>query len=374
MKIFVKLFAALNLGDDLFLKILLERYPDTEFVISAPEIYKTVFNRYENLHVMEDKNSSRKTVSFKLKSYIERNVFPSLYSKRLKLRADKLCQDVGQHFDAFLSIGGSIFMQPRKLPHYPDVIYYGTAKSYYKNIFFIGCNFGPFNDLKYKDDFRDIFRQANDVCFREKYSWELFSDLTNVRYKPDVVFGLDCPNIEKRSKTVGFSIITARNGVNEQSYIKKYADLISFYQKKNYEIFLFSFCKKQGDEDIIESVVDYLDDDLGVNKVFYDGDIEKFLKVYGSIEKMFCGRFHSMILSILFGQEIYPVIYSKKMTNVLSDIDYKGKVIYMDKFSQLKTAEIYNQIGRNKYDIKDLRKTSGEQFEQLDLFINQDSK
>jgi len=170
MKIFVKLFAALNLGDDLFLKILLERYPDTEFVISAPEVYKIVFNRYENLKVIQDKSNSHKAISYKVRSYIERNLFPSLYSKRLRLRADRRCRNEDEQFDAFLSIGGSIFMQSRKLSHYPDVIYYQAAKSYYKNVFFIGCNFGPFNDPKYKEDFRDVFKQVNDVCFREKYS------------------------------------------------------------------------------------------------------------------------------------------------------------------------------------------------------------
>lgn len=146
--------------------------------------------------------------------------------------------------------------------------------------------------------------------------------------------------------------MTARNETDRNSYIKKYAELIALYQNKGYEIFLFSFCKKQGDEDVINTIVDLLNDKENINKVFYNGDIEAFLDIYSAVEKMFCGRFHSMILSMIFNQKIYPVIYSKKMTNVLEDINYRGKVVFIEEFHRIRPDEVFKEIDSNHYEIE----------------------
>lgn len=369
MKIFVKLFTAVNLGDDLFLKILLERYPHTNFVLPASNIYKEIFKEYDNLKIIEDNLYKRKNLFQKIIGVIERNLFPGIYRKKLQLTSQQalLTEDIG---DAFISIGGSIFMQPKKLPAYLDVEYYKLANNYFTKTFFIGCNFGPYNDQSYKEGYQEIFRQAADVCFREKLSYDIFSDLNNVRYSPDIVFGLNYKDQKKRDKSVGFSIVTARNKTNKERYISKYAELVELYQNRGYEIYLFSFCKKQGDEDVINDITDLLRSKTNINKVFYNGNIDTFLDLYSSVEKMFCGRFHSMILSMLFNQKIYPVIYSKKMTNVLDDINYQGKVIFMEDFHKIKPDEIFTEIDLNHYEIESQKDKSNEQFKKIDLFLN----
>ena len=42
-KIKVYAYTRQNLGDDLFIKILCERYPNTQFVLYAPNVYKDIF-------------------------------------------------------------------------------------------------------------------------------------------------------------------------------------------------------------------------------------------------------------------------------------------------------------------------------------------
>src|SRR5690606_16057274 len=268
MKVFVKLFTSLNLGEDLFLKILLERYPTIEFVVPAPNVYKKVFGEYKNLNIIINPYNQHKAFYYKVLSSLERTLFAKSYVMRIEKKARQMASNKNHKADAFLAIGGSIFMQPRTLPIYFDIEYYKMVKKYFKNTFFIGCNFGPFKNIEYKKGFSEVFSEANDVCFREKYSWELFSELENVRCKPDVVFGLEVPAYKKKPGTVGFSIITPRNKVNKKKYIKKYAELIEFYRSKGYEVFLFSFCKTQGDELIINSIVDLLKETSGINKVF----------------------------------------------------------------------------------------------------------
>lgn len=50
-KMMVSAYTEFNLGDDLFIKVLCERYPDTRFMIIAPRLYKLVFKDIKNLKV-----------------------------------------------------------------------------------------------------------------------------------------------------------------------------------------------------------------------------------------------------------------------------------------------------------------------------------
>ena len=370
MKIYVKLFAALNLGDDLFLKILLERYPNVRFTLSAPETYKDIFKDYNNLVVVKNTLNISKNIFQKILDVLERNLLTKRYKMKLQLKFEEFFNKRNSDYDAFISIGGSIFMQPKKLPVYESIEYYKIVNKKFKNVFFIGCNFGPYTDDSYRENYTTIFNNATDVCFREKESYELFSHLKNIRLCPDIVFGLNYRDIKIEPNTVGFSIITARNTTDKKSYIRKYTELIEYYQNKNYKIFLFSFCKMQGDEDIIQEITENLTHQRNINKVFYIGDINTFLDSYAAVEKMFCGRFHAMILSMIFNQKIYPVIYSKKMTNVLNDINYKGKIIPIEEFYKIDPNTVYKEIDNNYYNIELQREESVKQFKMIDLFIN----
>lgn len=369
MKILIKLYANVNLGDDLFLKMLLERYPNVKFILPAPDEYKIIFKQYSNLEIVKDAYNFELGFLNRGFNYLERKFFLSKYIKKIEKKFLENFTVKGYQFDAFISIGGSIFMQQKKLPVYSSIIYYQLAHKYCKNTFYLGCNFGPYNDSKFVEDYRNIFSDAKDVCFREKQSWSLFSNLNNIRCKPDIVFGFKFPKVSKKNKTVGFSVVSARNGINEEDYFKKYAELIEFYQKKNYEIYLFSFCENQGDGKTINSIVNLVSDHKNINKIIYNGDIDEFLNVYSSMEQMYCGRFHAMILSMIFDQKIYPVIYSKKMLNVLDDIGYKGETISIENFFNIQPDKLLDQIHLNSYDIKEIKTESTEQFQKLDLFL-----
>lgn len=50
-RVMVHGFFTFNLGDDLFLKILIERYPHITFYIYANKNYKELFKEYKNLKV-----------------------------------------------------------------------------------------------------------------------------------------------------------------------------------------------------------------------------------------------------------------------------------------------------------------------------------
>lgn len=368
-KVFLKVYTQINLGDDLFIKMVLERYPNSVFYLNANPSYKNIFSNYTNLEIYT--SDSSKSFASRFKNLIFRKLYPRGYQNLLR---KNVLDENGLYFDNtdfFISIGGSIFIQPYNFPYYADVEYYNIVNEKYidKNVFFIGCNFGPYNDSKYLSSYNTIFSKATDVCFRENSSKKLFSELKTVRAKPDVVFGLNYNSSPKEFKSVGFSIITPRNNISAENYISKYVDLINFYQELGYSIYLFSFCKKEGDEDTINTIVDKLINNQGIHKIFYDGNIDSFLSIYSKVEKVYCGRFHAMILSMIFNQKIYPIVYSKKMINVLNDINYAGKYLLIEDFENLIPSEVDLEFDSNKYEISQTKLDASKQFEILDSYL-----
>lgn len=370
-KVFLRLYSELNLGDDLFLEILLKRYPNIKFILYAREDYRKAFSEYENLIIRnENQRLNRYSVFLsKVFSVFERNIFPKKYSEKLQLSIRDKYSKVFVETDVFISLGGSIFMQPKKLPYYADIEFYNIVNEKYDEVYYLGCNFGPYSDPKYKEQYESIFREAKDVCFRDSYSYHAFNNIANVRYRPDIVFGLQVAKSKKIKNSVGFSVVSPRNKIDKLNYIKKYSELVEYYQQLGYKIYLFSFCKKQGDEETIENILKLIVNKYNIQKVFYDGKVDDFLKVYGSVEKVYCGRFHSMILSMLFDQNIYPIIYSEKMTNVLKDIGYEGDSIKIEDFHSIDPREVSKKIAANVYNIEKEKSLSEEHFNKLDLVL-----
>lgn len=80
-----------------------------------------------------------------------------------------------------MDIGGSRYMEPYFPPQCPDGV---------TPYFVIGSNYGPASSESYLRECRERFSRCTDVCLRDRRSYELFSDLSQVRYAPDLVFGL----------------------------------------------------------------------------------------------------------------------------------------------------------------------------------------
>lgn len=98
-------------------------------------------------------------------------------------------------FDTSVVLGGSMFIEKnlaRNELKENIKSKYNTSSS----LFILGINFGPYKNSYYCDLYKELFSKADDVCFREKYSAELFKDLKNVRVAPDIIFGLNTRKYE----------------------------------------------------------------------------------------------------------------------------------------------------------------------------------
>jgi colanic acid/amylovoran biosynthesis protein len=358
-KILVSAYYATNLGDDLFLKIVFDRYPDIEwFLLTSNEIYLKTFKDYKNVHII-------KTLNIKLgKRNI--NLFNKLNENLLKFRK----------YDAFLNIGGSIFIESKDWEKGLITRGYlpGQFKKNNKKTFIIGANFGPFGNDLFAERHKEFFSKFDDICFRDSYSYYLFKDLDNVRYAPDVVFNLELENSKSPEKCIGFSIIDLKNrkGLTQHylKYNEKVIQLVDNYVDLGYKIKFFSFCENEGDLNIINYIRSNVNPHYinQIKVINYEGDIDQFLDEYKTCESIVGTRFHSIILALLLNQGVFPIIYSDKTYNVLKDLSIEN-YCYIKDIEKLEISEVVSISKVNKLKNKTILSKAVKQFEQLDAFI-----
>lgn len=249
-----------------------------------------------------------------------------------------------------------------------------SANKYY----ILGSNFGPYKSTDYYEYYKKIFCKAQDVCFREKYSYNMFKDLPNIRYASDIVFTLDISKIKvTNSKKVIISVIdcSRKNSINKkEEYESKIIEMCEYFINSGYEVTLMSYCKFENDELAIRSILNKCKEDtrLKLNKYYYRGNIEEALNVMGDCQIIIGTRFHANILGLLLGKTIIPIAYSDKTINVLKDMNFRGKIIKMDEIEKFDVNSLTKQQLNYKHDVSYQIKDAQKQFLELDkLLINE---
>lgn len=203
---------------------------------------------------------------------------------------------------------------------------------------YISSNYGPYQTQEYFNLSRKNFEACTDICFRDKYSYNLFKDIKSVRYAPDYAFSYEMPEQEKIPNSIGISIINLdiRNDSKHKSeeYYKFLVNNIRRYIEQDNTVYLYSFCKYEQDELTIKKVLDEFKDTSKIIQVNYDGDIDKFLRQYSKMEYMICTRFHAMILSLIFRQKIFIMSYSKKIDNVINDLELNFPILHIKEVNE----------------------------------------
>lgn len=344
MKVYVKAFFSENLGDDIFIKILTDRYKNHKFY-GISNGFKKYKNCYSNLKIMSNSYIFRIIRKFKLEKYLAR------------------------FFDISLTIGGSMFMEESQ---YDKKREFNLKKN---NNYIMGCNFGPYNTQEYFENVKRAFQNAEDVCFREEYSYNLFKDIKNVRKASDIAFLLNTENIRiTNRKRVIFSLVLCERKAkkcNRIDYEKKIIELMQYFINRNYEIVLMSFCKAERDEEAIQSLLSHCDDNLKskIDTYFYDGNIEEALNVLGDSEIIVGTRLHANILGMILGKTILPIAYSSKTINILGDMGYNGKIINMNELQEFDVNKLDDNDLNYKLNVDFQKNDANRQFEKLDKVL-----
>lgn len=354
--VMVYAYTKYNLGDDLLIKILCDRYRDKSFSIYTYPEYKTVLSECDNLKVISNSRLFAKLTN-KLGAAFHR---VNAYERSVAKKCD-LC----------VCITGSLFIQGSS--NWKSYLEYMKSKWIDGRPYFqIGSNFGPYTDPLFLDGFTDLFRSYTDICFRESYSRALFPTLTNVRVAPDVVLS---GNYEKymslpQEKRVAVSVINLSDRTDLSQYQEKYIrvleNICNYYLQEGYIVDLLSFCKLEGDENTISELEQRISNERLVHHCYVtDTDLQGMLSCIGKAEIVVASRFHAMILGWAMGKKTLPMIYSSKMKNVIDDLGYTGQ--YYD----IKSGRDFdvNQIELQLFDVSSICDEANKQFEKLDLYL-----
>lgn len=350
MKVFVDAFLKHNLGDDLFIYILSNRYPKHKFYLVSDIKYTS----YSNMKIYGGKY-------IKLLDLIFKVIF-----KRKK----NLITFLSQKFKYNICIGGSMFMENHELDN-PSLFYRKMyEKNKCKNRYIMGVNFGPYKTIEYYDEYKKYFSNCVDVCFRDNASFTLFKDLNNVRKAPDIVFSLDTSNIKVSNKKRVIVSVIYLQGDTElnkkfEIYKTKIKEMIIYFYNQGYEIVLMSFCDEANDNETVNSIMNDLSD-LELNSYSYNGNITEALNIIAESEIIVASRYHASILGILFEKTIIPIAYSAKTINALKDIYYKGEIIDFNCIEKLNIKDFINNNLNYKYNGKNLNFESQKHFLMLD--------
>ncbi|MDD9266527.1 polysaccharide pyruvyl transferase family protein [Paenibacillus sp. GCM10023248] len=357
------IYLAFNLGDDLFLDILAKKYPNCDFTVNhLGGNYDQFISQYNNVRRREytllDKISRRLKFSDPITSY------------------DKIASE----HEALIFIGGSIFREEQ----YHEALYQDRMKMVLefkklnKPVFILGANFGPFETEQFYNDYKELFKICDDVCFRDLYSYELFRALPQVRYAPDIVFQMNVDEYKATStrEVIGFSIINVRHKQGLSKYYDDYmtstTKSIELMVSKGYECCLMSFCEREGDLETIEAIKSLLPNETlrRVTIYEYKGNLKEAIQLMASCKLFIAARFHANILALLLGVGVMPIIYSSKTTNMLKDINFDGYLINMEEIQLQYDEQHVNRSFRNKANLAQVSIKAKNQFERLTHFIN----
>lgn len=340
-KILIKAYTDNNLGDDLFIHTILDRYREMKIepylLVYSINKYEYLLKEYPYLVLVEypvpqtwqrilAKAEEALLGKTSLKEYIYRLCYKELFQKQ---------------FDIFINVGGSQFAEYENerfvLTFFLEQIIAENIKADKK--FLLNINFGPYQTEKYKKTCMDIFEKYSDVCFRDKDSYYKFQCLPMVRYAPDIVLSNQklkdrAGHISYKKNRVGINVINLEANIRtlkeRKNYIEKYnlviRELISNLLERQIEVYIIGFSPDFSEREYIHSLLaEYADQpNYGLlHKSVYDGEnLETFIQCFTECSFILSTRFHAFILSLLLKKRQWPICYDQKILHVIHDLDY----------------------------------------------------
>lgn len=313
-RIFLFAYDKVNLGDDLFIRTLTDRYPHTKFFLWSGFDNRQNFADIPNLIVVDQNSKMMRMMA---------NVWPS-FPHRWRTKIEKHC-------DAMIYIGGSIFIEYSNWEQY---VVWWKEKSIQKPMYVLGANWGPYSTSEYKNGMANVFASMKDVCFRDLYSKAQFRNVPTVRYAPDILFSFPMPRCQVKKKQVFVSVIDCGGKCHfelrgyEETYLRNMSSIIKQYLEEGCSIILSSFCSYEGDDNAISKLLGKINASKymeNITVLSYTGkNCIEILEAISASDYVIATRFHGVILALAAGRPVLPIVYSDKTLYTLKSIDFCG--------------------------------------------------
>lgn len=368
-KILLLAYTNCNFGDDMFIYTICKAFPEQNFVLHAPLVYKTIFKNISNLTVTETGIISK--VFNKLL-----NTFPVLYRFNINTWPYK----------AVVYVVGGLFDEDKTWEN--NVNKYGIKRL--KNIiwknsfdsrtpfFLLGCNVTRVLSQNYINQMQYLFYELKDICFRDRYSYNFFKNLQNTRYAPDIVFNYDCKITEKEDYIVisVWGPLTCTKDFPQWQWAeglwKPYKEFMiniakSFVQMGK-RVILLALCENEGD--LIASNIIREEGKLDANIVTYRGNLDEIIGLFEKSSFIVGARFHSIIMALNAKCAVYPIVYESKTQQLIKDIEYHGEYAHIENpqnYSVEKVIQSYKQ--HVCISCEAIKQEAKKQFQALKLFL-----
>lgn len=357
-----------NLGDDLFLYIIANRYPSYNFLIFSR--YKRGFP--ENFHFSKN-----------ICSLFLSKVHSFLYHRNLSCRVinfgySQLIRNLVNNAICCVYIIGSGFIEKKNgLPNKEFLEHFYSEKT-----FILGCNFGPFRSPEYYREYYKLFQKVADVCFRETYSKELFASL-KLRCESDIVFsynlGEELPPRFSKGNYIVLSVIQLQNHFSNECEVNIYKEFlvkcILYWSKYGKDIVITAFCKNEGDLTTaleIKTMVQSVSKDIVIEICAYpDYSYKEMMGILKNSDLIIATRYHAMIIGFLYKKLVYPIVYSDKVVHVIHDIFGETLIAHANDLKDISLTNFFENYGLliSSEKNEECINSANRQFEKLDDFL-----
>jgi polysaccharide pyruvyl transferase WcaK-like protein len=180
------------------------------------------------------------------------------------------------------------------------------------------------------------------IIFRNKADYNYFYPRLGdyVKCSTDIVFNLKYvkSKINKVGRNVGFfvamPIYSNLNNKEKELFLKNCRELLNILIKNNYIVYMFPMCcnEKNTEDDLIlikKIIETYTPLELKKFKLFSSN--KKILEELPKMKYNFCWRYHSIILSIIFGIPFIALSNTTKVKNIIIDSNLESLLNTIDK-------------------------------------------
>ena len=376
-KIILQFYGCYNLGDDLFVKVFSEHFPDCRIrLLGNPRCVPQGLGEHVSVHPFSWTDMALR----KGMSLCDRDGVRWMCRLLDRVSQSRL-NGIRRGCDAFVRIGGSVFME--HAPGCTEIDFATEQAPDFRfengpvgpgNTFIIGANLGPVYSEGYWDRIEDQFRQYRHVCLRDYASYCKMRHLPQVQYAPDVLFLVPKPEVPETGENVVISVIDMANHTDNDAIIEAYERLLEqavvYFSDRGIPVTLVSFCQWQGDEAAANRLLERVGERENVSTCFYRGDAAPVLEALARATYVIGSRFHSIILGLSFGKCVFPNLYNCKTRHYLKDLRLSGKSAEMEDLPGMTLEDVlYNYRNHIQTDCTDHRRYAENQFRGLREYL-----
>lgn len=194
----------------------------------------------------------------------------------------------------------------------------------------ISCNISDFPNKLAERVIKKQLSRFDFITVRDKYSYDYIkTNLPNVNceYYPDIVFSLPGGSIADKpcENALGINAYSRLGGNDTDMGFAKLAD--EYTEKTGNKVLLFALnIGNENDVKTAEAIKGMMRHGEKAEILKYDA----FLSNIKRCSALIGIRFHAVVIALRAGVPVIPVIYSKKISHMLEDLNFDGEVFCLD--------------------------------------------